>query len=554
VARQGRAFRQEIAALTLALLVTSCVAFAASGSPTTMTSTSTTTSTTTTLPPTTTTTLPPATRQGPNGVISTAMVAENRLPGTTSWKIPGGSSTTTVQGFANLTYAKAGQDVVLYIDSRARHYRVIAYRMGWYQGLGAREIWSSPVETAAHQPACTLDTSVNMVSCDSWHPSVTMPITASIVPGDYLIKLVAGARAASYIPLTVWDPASTATYVIMNRSMVEEAWNTYGGYSIYSGEGSCIIDDSTYPRCNRARVVSFDRPYDTGEGASDFLTNEYPLVQLVEREGLDVTYISDVTLNDYPGLLTRHKVLLTLDHDEGWTYEMRVAVQDATAHGVNIVYFGAAAMVRHDRLQPSPLGADREVVDYRDGAEDPVSATGNPMEVTGNTWEDPPADWSPIAQIGEEYSGYLTPGVHVPMVISDASSWVFRGTGLVNGSSLPNVIASDFDHVTSNSPSDVQILAHSPITLSDGTVSGETWNGESYSDLIYFTDPTSDAGVIDTGNNVWIGDLRACTVPGCAAPALTKITNNILKLFGQGPSGEAEPSIPNTDYISPAGS
>jgi hypothetical protein len=487
-------------------------------------------------------------------VISSAIVAENRLPGTTSWKIPGGSSTTTVQGFSNLTYARQGQDVVLYVDSHAAHYRVVAYRMGWYQGLGAREIWTSPVESAIDQPACTLDASVNMVSCDSWHPSVVMPITSSFVPGDYLIKLVAGARAASYIPLTVWDPASRATYVVMNRSLVEEAWNTYGGYSFYSGEGPCIIDDSIYPACNRARVVSFDRPYSAGDGASDFLTNEYPLVQLMEREGLDVTYISDVTLNDDPGLLTRHKVLLTLDHDEGWTYEMRVAVQDATARGVNIVYFGAAAMVRHDRLQPSPLGADREVVDYRDGAEDPISTVGDPMEVTGNTWEDPPADWSPIGQIGEEYSGYLSPGVFAPMVISDASSWVFRGTGLSNGSSLPDVIASDFDHVTGDSPSDVQILAHSPIPTSEGTVSGEKWDGESYSDMIYFTQPNSDAGVIDTGNNVWIGDLRTCAIPGCAAPMLTKITDNILWLFGQGPAGETEPSIANAAFIVPAGS
>ena len=50
----------------------------------------------------------------------------------------------------------------------------------------------------------------------------------------------------------------------MNRSLVEEAWNTYGGYSFYSGEGPCIIDDSTYPACNRARVVSFDRPVQRG--------------------------------------------------------------------------------------------------------------------------------------------------------------------------------------------------------------------------------------------------------------------------------------------------
>ncbi len=376
-----------------------------------------------------------------------------------------------------------------------------------------------------------------------------------VLSRDYLIKLVAGPKASSYVLLTVWDPSSTAAYVVMNRSLVEQGWNTYGGYSYYAGEGPCILDTASYPPCNRARVVSFDRPYDTGDGSSDFLTNEYPLVRLMEKEGLDVTYISDVTLSEYPSLLLQHKVLLTLDHDETWTYSERVAVQDAVSDGVNVVYFGAAAMVRHSRLESSPLGANREEVDYRDAAEDPLNGVGSPTQVTGNTWETGPASWSPLGQIGEEYSGYLSPGVYAPMVIADASSWVFSGTGLHDGSSLGGVIASDFDHVISGAPTSMEILAHSPISTSEATVSGSAWGGESYSDMIYFTDPNSDAGVIDTGNNVWVGDLRPCATPGtCAAPTITKITNNILRIFGQGPAGQLEPIVSNAQTLSPPGS
>jgi hypothetical protein len=467
----------------------------------------------------------------------------------------GGVSSTIVQGFANLTYAKQGQEVKLFVDSHAASYRAIAYRMGYYQGLGAHEVWASPVERGVLQPPCTVAPTTNMVSCANWRESLVMPITSAFYPGDYLIKLVAGPKAASYVLLTVWDPSSTAAYVVMNRSLVEQGWNTYGGYSFYAGEGPCILDHVSYPPCNRARVVSFDRPYGTGDGSSDFLTNEYPLVRLMEKEGLDVTYISDVTLSQYPNLLLQHKVLLSLDHDETWTYSERIAVRDAVADGVNVVYFGAAAMVRHARLESSPLGPDREEVDYRDAYEDPLNGVGNPMEVTGNTWQDPPADWSPIGQIGEQYSGYLSPHVYVPMVITDASSWVFRGTGLQNGSSLAGVIASDFDHVIGGAPVDIEFLAHSPISTDEAVVSGSTWDGDSYSDMVYFTNPTSEAGVIDTGNNVWIGDLRPCTAASaCEAPTMTKITNNILRIFGQGAAGQLEPVVPNSSSISPFGS
>ncbi len=278
----------------------------------------------------------------------------------------------------------------------------------------------------------------------------------------------------------------------------------------------------------------------------------------MEREGLDVTYESDVTLDQYPNLLVHHKVLLSLDHDESWSYQERLGVETAVDKGVNVVYFGAAAMVRHVRLEPSPLGPNREGVDYRNSYEDPLNGVGSPMQVTGNTWESPPSSWSPVGQIGEEYSGYLDPGDFAPMVINDPSSWVFQGTGLANGSSLPGVIGSDFDHVipSSSTPSDIEVLAHSPISAADATISGGVWGGVSYSDMVYFTNPQSQAGVIDTGNNIWIGDLRTCAsgTQYCEAGALTKITNNILRVFGQGPAGKLELAASNLGSISPAGS
>ena len=505
-----------------------------------------------------TTTTTPSVKIGPNGGQSSAIIAQNKLPGTTSWRLRPGNSQIAVRGFANLTYAAIGQSINLYVTTSSPRFRAVAYRMGWYQGRGGRQIWSSPLERGVDQPACTVAATTNMVSCANWTVSLKMFLTKAFVPGDYLIKLVVGPEAASYVLLTVWDPHSTAAYVIMNRSLVEQGWNTYGGYSFYSGIGPCILDTASYPACNRARVVSFDRPYDAGSGASDFLTNEYPLVQMSEREGLDVTYISDVTLDEHPNLLLQHGALLSLDHDESWTYAERLAVQNAVSHGVNIVYFGAAAMVRHVRLQPSPIGADREEVDYRNAYEDPLNGVASPMQVTSNTWDDPPASWPPTAQIGEQYSGYLAPGVSVPMVVLDASSWVFRGTGLRDGSSLPGVIGSDFDHVTTSSltPSDVVVLAHSPIPVSQATTSDGEWGGVSYSDMVYFTSAKSRAGVIDTGNNMWIADLRPCVprVAGCPTGALTRITNNVLELFGRGPAGDFAPAVSNVSAVSPYGS
>jgi len=504
-----------------------------------------------------TTTLPP-TMMGADGVQSRAILDENALPGTTSWRISANTSTTAIQGFANATNVQVGQNLDLYVDTKLPSYYVEAFRMGWYQGKGARLIYTTQRQRGIAQPACPVD-GYHMVSCYNWKISAVMLVSPKFIPGDYLLKLVGSDGSSSYIPVTVWDPTSSSTYVVVNRSMIEQGWNTYGGFSFYQGTGPCIIDNSSYPVCNRARVVSFDRPYDTGNGSSDFLTNEYPLVALMEKEGLDVSYITDITLSSYPHVLDHHKVLISLDHDEGWTYEERLALQTAQAHGLNAVFFGAAAMVRHDRLEPSILGLNRQVVDFRNAYEDPLNGKAPGMQITGNTWESPPASWSPLSQIGVQYSGYLAPNIFVPMIVSDAKSWVYQGTGLVNGSSLVNVIASDFDHVipSPSEPPNLQVLSHSPVPVNEGTASGQVWNGNSYSDMVYFTNPISHAGTIDTGNNVWVGDLNRCTTatyPTCPAPQLIAITNNILRLFGKGPAGLIEPSVSNLASIAPAGS
>jgi hypothetical protein len=181
--------------------------------------------------------------------------------------------------------------------------------MGYYQGRGARLIWTSPQVQGKNQPACRSRSGVNMVACDTWSPSLTFRVTPAFVPGDYLIKLTAPGNRQSYVPLTIWDPASTATYVIKNDVFTWQAWNFYGGYDYYQGLGSCPPD--VYPVCNRARVVSYDRPYAAEQGSGNFLGLEYPLVRWAEQHGLDVTYATDLTLQEHPGYLLRHKVLLS---------------------------------------------------------------------------------------------------------------------------------------------------------------------------------------------------------------------------------------------------
>lgn len=504
-----------------------------------------------------------ATRPGPDGIEARWVAAENNRPGTTAWKIrhPRGS----IAGYASRTYARPGQQVTLYVTTAAATFRAEAFRMGYYQGKGARLIWQSAKTAGKVQPSCPVTAGINMVSCDNWTPSVTFTVSAAFVQGDYLIKLTGGGGQQSYVPLTVWDPSSTATYVVQNDVLTWQAWNPYGGFDYYQGVGQCPANE--YPLCSRARAVSFDRPYGSEDGSGNFLTLEYPLVRFAESRGLDVTYATDQAIAQHPRYLLRHRVLLSLGHDECWSLAERRAAVTAHDRGMNIVFFGASSILRHVRLRSSRLGPGREEVDYRNAQEDPLDGKASPLDVTGNTWGSPPTDWPESDFVGEMYAGFLEPGRRAGLVVSDASSWVYRGTGLRNGSTVPGVIASDVDHFYAAMihPADVQVLSHSPIPAN----MGQTDIGAFYSDMTYYTAARSGAGVLDTGTTNWIpalgSDRSGCGTgdrPGrqaggqagdggrhCASAIIRRITGNILRAFGGGPAGRQHPSVTNWPRI-----
>ena len=487
---------------------------------------------------------------GPDGVEASWVVAENRRPGTMAWKITPGTPS-GIAGFAPTTYAAIGDRVKLYVSTTATRFHIDAYRMGYYQGLGARLVWQSREIPGHEQPTCSLTTGINMVACDNWTPTLTIAVTSAFVQGNYLLKLMGSGGQESYVPLTIWDPTSSATYLVKNDVFTWQAWNPYGGYDFYAGEGPCPSD--VYPLCSRARIVSYDRPYAYGQGAGDFLGSEYPFVRFIEQHGLDVAYVTDVTVEEHPGVLLHHKTLLSLGHDECWSLTERQAAVAAEKAGVNMVFFGASAILRHVRLQSSPLGPDREVVDYRDATEDPLNGEGNPLQVTGNIWASPPADWSEVGFVGENYVGFVEPGNRpVPFVVADASAWIFEGTGLSDGSSVPGVIATDLDEFDPyDYPTDVEILGHSPVPLRIAMSDQGDSQGFLYSDMTYWSDPTSHAGIFDSGTTNWVPSLAPCSVAArsCPAPLVGEITGNLLALFGKGPAGRFQPSKANWRQI-----
>lgn len=470
------------------------------------------------------------------------VVKENEHEGTTDWLVhgtpPGG-----VEGYLSQVSAKAGDSLTLFVNSSARRLDVQVYRMGWYQGKGARLVADLGSAPARVQKAPELTPGVNMTECH-WSKTMTIDVEKDWPTGYYLVKVGTDRGWSQWVPLIVRDDASSSRILVQASVTTWLAYSLWGGYSLYYGvaPGGQSYD-------TRARVVSFDKPYAPGweDGSADFFGNEYPLVALVERLGLDVSYWSDVDLHSRPQLLSRHNCLVSLGHDEYWSSAMRFGTEEAVRKGLNLAVLGANACYRHIRFEGSPLGDDRRVVCYKDGSEDPLYGKNN-AEVTSN-WNEPPDPRPENALLGVMYQAYGGSG---DLVVADSSHFVFADTGLQDGSRIADVLGSEFDRYVPGppTPAGVQILCHSP---TDSVL------GPLESDMSYYTVP-GGGGVFDSGTASFVDRLWAnrpgvlpipfapTAVPGCTE-YVTKMTSNLLAAFSHGPASKTHPSQENWQHF-----
>ncbi len=375
---------------------------------------------------------------------SPAIIAENAKTGDAWW-------TTTVpvdraiEGYASQVSAVHGDKVTLFVNTKAPRFHVEAYRIGYYQGIGGRLIWTSEERRGIQQPAPELIAPTNTIECH-WSPSVSFTVDRSWPPGAYLLKLVGSTSEQQYVPFCVRDDTSRAAIVIQHSVTTWQAYNRWGGYSLYYGNSGGALSFTHAPAggtyADRARVVSFDRPYDFdwASGAADFVGNEIPVIYQAEQLGLDVTYWTDVDLHTNPQLLKNHKALISLGHDEYWSAPMRVGAQRALSAGVNLAFLGANACYRQIRFESSPLGNSRRQICYKSAAEDPM-AGHNPELVTVN-WPQPPVNRPESNLIGSTYQDIEA---QADMVVTDPGSWIFEGLGLSANAVLPSVVQGEFD-------------------------------------------------------------------------------------------------------------
>jgi hypothetical protein len=364
---------------------------------------------------------------------------ENLRPGTKGWLGPI-TRDRSAEVYASATDALPGGTVALHVSTTpAAQYRVVVYRLGWYRGVGARQVACLPScagsAQGAAQPVPAADPASGEIDAN-WPATQQLAIGAKWVSGYYMVRVLltsgpeAGQSAVTYV--IVRQPNSKSRMLVEVPVNTWQAYNSWGGRSLYDLPGLQ----------SRARLVSFDRPYAWfGPGGQGPLGWELPLVQFVERNGWDVSYQSDVITDAQPATLLRHKLDVVAGHDEYWSRRMRDAWENARNHGHNLAFMGANAAYWQVVLQDG----GRKIMAYKslyDPNPNPALKTAMFRELTPARYE--------CELIGIQAQGVALnwqPGDYT--VVDTRDTWM-TGAGFKKGAVVKGIVSVESDTIPGN--------------------------------------------------------------------------------------------------------
>jgi hypothetical protein len=501
------------------------------------------------------------------------IVCENSQPGTpeSQWMIVG-SGDPSIQGFATSISVNQGETVHFKIKTDARAYTLDIYRMGYYQGNGARYLTSilPSAQLPQTQPTCLTSSTTGLMDCGNWAESASWTAPANATSGLYFAELTrTDTGGGSQIFFVVRNDNSNSAILYQTSDTTAVAYNPYGGNNLYSANTSA----------GRAYKASYNRPFatqDYNSGQSWFLNSEYPLIRWLEANGYDVTYSTGIDTDRFGSHLLNHKLFISSGHDEYWSGNQRTNVEAARAAKVNLAFFSANEVFWKIRWENSTDASNtpyRTLVCYKETHANQVIDPADPPTWTG-TWRDP--RFSPPADGGRPenaltgtiffVNGTREDAITVPAAFGKLRFWRntnIAGLGAGQVATLPlGTLGFEWDQDVDNG-----FRPNGLINLSSTTLNvngfylvdyGNTFGPGTATHSLTLYRASSGALVFGAGTVQWAWGLDSDHTNGSAPAASTDMRQATVNLFadmgvqpGSLQSGLL-PATPSTDTSPPS--
>jgi len=375
---------------------------------------------------------------------------ENQHEGTTAWLIDVAYDTCdypdhqncrreNIEGYCSHSSIKSGEGISIFVSTNPESsYDLDIYRMGYYGGKGGRLMRSFPNLQGKRQATPSADPRTNFFEC-KWDTAVAFDIPNDWLSGVYIGKLLAHKDSSqSYVVFIVKDERPV-DFLFQCSDITWQAYNRWPQWHSMYDEGQ-----KPWVNTNGARI-SFDRPYSLyvnnlpsdfnplSNGGGEFLLWEFPLAFWMEREGFDVSYISNTdTHASLPGLL-RSKAFLSVGHDEYWTPEMFENVSTARDSGVNLLFLSGNSVDGTVYLESSTDGRLNRITGRL-----PQRDFSNEQDLMGST------------SYGVGYCAF---------VCIQPDHWVYARTGMKLNDSIPDLVGWEYHGLPTGKNESTIVLA-----------------------------------------------------------------------------------------------
>lgn len=296
-----------------------------------------------------------------------SIVEENARPGSPGWWDATHAADGTIEGHTTQASCLPGGRIELCVSTTpAARYEVVVYRLGWYGGLGGREVLALASNIGLPRTPAGPDFQTGLRRAD-WDVSDVVAIPPDAVSGHWVaqLRLLSGPGAGSVALVAfVVRPAPDDRPALLVQVPVNtvQAYNHWGGKCLYPSNSTDEV---------AAVKVSFDRPVppwrQSNLNAKAPFHYDLALARWIEREGYDAGYQTNVDTHRAPWSLVGPRLVVVSGHDEYWTREMRDAFDAARDRGTCLAFMGANIAYWQIRYED----AERTIVAYKAAADDP---------------------------------------------------------------------------------------------------------------------------------------------------------------------------------------
>ncbi len=378
-----------------------------------------------------------------------------------------------IEGYCSALSYRPGDTVRFHVSTRAERWSITVER--W--GAGREPVWSARDLPGVHTPA----------PADADSRGCRWPVTAEVTVGPdwrsgfYLVTLTAHdaepGRDVAHTGFVVGarrtastDPAGRADTILVLATNTWNAYNTWGGASLYTG-GTAVAFARPWSRgmlCRpeterddrKARPTRWgeeadvdgeifqqyrlERGYAPSIGSSGWYLYERRFVEWAEADGRRLDYAVSSDLERDPAVLDGYTTVVSVGHDEYWSAGQRDAVEAHVRGGGRFVSFSGNTMFWQVRLEEvDETGRDTMVCHkYSAHETDPVMTVGRSNEMTG-MFADPLVGRPEAAFLGggSAWGLYVRFGRSLArgsgaFTVYRHGHWLLEGTGLGYGDLL----------------------------------------------------------------------------------------------------------------------